>query len=257
MGKEDHVKFLSARPFVIALVGLCVLAPGAALAQQFNSDNYLSKPHGVATMIFTVGQRTTMWMSTLSLFPNWEFTAAAFLYNKDDQRITGEGYSTSFYAKWMLHENKEKTGGFAVKFGVGANPSYVLNGTGYQDPSASLWMNAPLTIPFFGWRVSWDIMPGVSKSNIYHEDGTKEAAWAFTYSTRVAWYPVNPKWAVVGEVYGAAGEASLTPEFKAGIRWEPSVYANIAFTYDHKFDGAKGDGFEIGLMIFTPPFLKL
>lgn len=251
------MKHRKSRSFVIAFVILCALAPAAALAQQFNSDNYLSKPHGVATVILTAGQRTTMWMTTFSLFPRWEFTAAAFLYNKDDQWITGEGYSTSFYAKWMLYENKAKTGGLAVKFGTGVEPSYALGGS-YQNASKTLWMNTPLTIPLFGWRMSWDLMPGVSFGKHLEEDGeTEESVFSFTYSTRLAWYPMNPKWAIVGEVYGSAGKSNLPPEFKVGLRWEPSLYVNIAFTYDHRFDGSTGDGFEIGLMVFTPPFLKL
>ena len=53
-----------------ALVGLCALIGNPALAQQFNSDNYLSKPHGVATVIVTTGQQSQTWMTTVSLFPN-------------------------------------------------------------------------------------------------------------------------------------------------------------------------------------------
>jgi hypothetical protein len=58
----------------------------AAQAQQFNSDNYLSKPHGVATVILTAGPRDLMWMTTFSLFPKWEFTAAAYLFHEDNDR---------------------------------------------------------------------------------------------------------------------------------------------------------------------------
>ena len=47
--------------------------------QQFSSDNYLSKPHGVATIILTYGERNSMLMNTFSLFPRWEFTAAFYI----------------------------------------------------------------------------------------------------------------------------------------------------------------------------------
>ena len=72
---------------------LCAMTCSPALAQQFNSDNYLAKPHGMATLIVTTGEQTTMFMTTVSLFPKWELTAAAYLYNKDEDRTTSEGYS--------------------------------------------------------------------------------------------------------------------------------------------------------------------
>ena len=35
-------------------------------------------------------------------------------------------------------------------------------------------------------------------------------------------------------------------------------YTVFALTYDHEFEGGnQGGGFEIGLMLFTPPFFKL
>ena len=41
------------------------------------------------------------------------------------------------------------------------------------------------------------------------------------------------------------------------MRWEPSQYAVFALTYGAEFDGPNGAGFEIGVMLFTPPFAKL
>ena len=227
----------------------CALISSPALAQQFNSDNYLSKPHGVATLIVTGGQQSQTWMTTVSLFPNWELTAAAYLFNNDQDRTTGDGSSTSFYAKWMLHENKEKTGGFAVKFGGGMKPSYVIDGTSFSSTTKTYWTNAPLTLPFLDNRLSWDIMPGAS---VTHDE---DNAWALTYSTRLAWYPMSPKLALVGEVYGAEGEADLSPEYKAGVRWEPNAWANIALTYGNTFDNTPGGArLELGVMLFSTPF---
>ena len=220
--------------------------------QQFSSDSYISKPHGMATVIMTAGERNIMTMTTFSLFPKWEFTFAAYIYRDDKNSLTDDGYSTSLYAKYMFYENEAKTGGFAVKAGRGLDPGYLDGEQKVKDASKTYWMNAPVTIPFFGYKLSWDIMPGVSVTERY--EGESTSAWAFTYTTRLAYYPFNPKLAVVGELFGSEGEVYSLPEYRAGLRWEPSQYANIAFTYGSKFNGSRGAGFEIGIMIFTPPF---
>jgi hypothetical protein len=250
--KGDRLRSALTKFAGVTVVWLCAATCSPTLAQQFNSDNYLSKPHGMATIILTAGEQSRMMMTTLSLFPKWEFTAAAYLYNKDQNRKTGEGYSTSLYAKWMLYENKAKTGGVAVKFGAGQKPSYVLDGSGFESASNTYWMNVPLTLPFCHNKLSWDLMPGASVTRDFGDNS--ETVGAFTYSTRLAWYPMSSKLALVGEAYGAEGEAELNPEYKAGLRWEPNDHANFALTYGGKFDGSHGSGFEIGVMLFTPPF---
>ena len=237
----------------VALLSLCALAGSPARAQQFNSDSYISKPHGMVTSILTTGEHTTMFMMTFSLFPNWEFTAAGYMFNTDADRTTAEGTQGSVYAKYMFYENAAKTGGFAVKGGGGMKPAYVLDGSGYQSSSVTWWMNAPATIPFFNNRLSWDIQPGFSVTP--NAGGTGNDKWAFTYSTRLAWYPKGPVWAVVGEAFGAAGEAKLDPEYNVGLRYEPNAHVNIAITYGAKFNGSPGQGFQIGAMLFSPPFL--
>jgi hypothetical protein len=238
----------------IVLCGAAILATAPARAQQFNSDNYLSKPHGVATIILTTGERNTMWMTTFSLLPRWEFTAAAYLYNKDSDWTTEDGYSTSYYFKYMVYENAARTGGLAVKAGTGMDPGYIA-AYGLEDAFQTWWMNAPVTLPFFDNKVSWDIMPGASVTWDYGED--KKTAPAFTYSTRVSWYPLNMESAIAAEVFGSEGEVRAIPEYKVGIRWEPNQYAVLALTYGQEFDGENGAGFEFGMMFFTPPFLKL
>lgn len=87
---------------------VAVLLARPAQAQQFNSDSYLSKPAGTITFILTTGQRNSMMMSTFSLLPKWEFTTSIFIYNSDNDPATDEGYSTSFYAKYMFYENKAR-----------------------------------------------------------------------------------------------------------------------------------------------------
>src|ERR1700748_3421125 len=88
-----------ARPIVrfLLITFICIMDLFAAYSQQFNSDSWISKPHGTITLIPTFGQRNSMIMNTYSLFPKWEFTMAAYLYNNDHDPKTNDGYSTSFY----------------------------------------------------------------------------------------------------------------------------------------------------------------
>jgi hypothetical protein len=238
----------------VATAGLLALGAARAGAQQFNSDNYLSKPAGVATIILTQGERNAMIMTTFALLPGWEFTAAAYWYNSDENHLTDEGYSTSYYAKYMLIENRAKTGGLAVKAGTGLDPGYLLT-VGLKDAFQTYWTNAPLTLPLFQNKLSVDLMPGLSVTRDFGVDQT--TAWAFTYSTRAAWYPKGPKWSVVGEVFGSEGQAHVIPEYKLGWRWEPNDNVVYALTYGQEFSGTLGAGIEAGVMFFTPPFACL
>jgi hypothetical protein len=239
--------------FLIIIFWLTFFSSPRVNGQQFNSDNYLSKPHGVATIILTTGERNTMIMNTFSLFPRWEFTVAAYIYNNDNDPSTDDGYSASLYAKYMFFENKEKTGGFAAKLGTGLDPGLLDGNDRVKDAFKTYWMNVPVTFPFLKNKFSWDLMPGASVTQHYGEED--KTAWAFTYSTRLAYYPFNPALAIVGEVYGTEGEVKSIPEYRVGLRWEPNQYANIALTFDDEFHGTNGAGFEIGFMLFTPPFL--
>jgi hypothetical protein len=241
----------------LALGLLCCLTLSMtrpAFAQQFNSDSWLSKPYGMATIILTAGQRNQMFMTTFSLLPRWEFTAAAYVYNVDDDPATDDGYSTSYYAKYMFYENKAQTGGAAVKAGTGMDPGYITS-FGLQDAFQTYWMNTPATLPFMKNKLQLDVMPGTSYSR--SRGANSDGGWAFTYSTRLAWYPRNMETSLVGEIFGAEGEVRSIPEYKVGIRWEPNPNAVLALTYGHEIDGNLGAGFEIGVMLFTPPFLKL
>jgi len=221
-------------------------------AQQYNSDSWLSKPHGTVTIIPTAGQRNFMLMTTYSLFPKWEFTMAAYLYNNDGNPLTNDGYSASLYGKYMFYQNKSETGGASVKFGTGMRPGTINEENRVKDAFQSFWVNFPCTVPFLNNRISWDLMPGASVTKNYGDSNT--VAWGFTYSTRVALYPFDYKWALVTEVYGTAGKNNAIPEYRIGVRWEPSQYAALAVTYGHEFNGSEGAGFEFGIMIFTPRF---
>jgi hypothetical protein len=239
------------RLLLIAFVCL-ILTNENVNGQQFNSDSYLSKAWGTITIIPTVGKRSSMLMNTYSLFPKWEFTMAAYLYNNDNDPLTNDGYSASLYVKYMFYENKEKTGGFAAKAGTGTRPGTLDAEFRVKDAFKTYWINTPATIPFFKNMLSVDLMPGASTTINYGDSG--HAAWAFTYSARAAWYPIGPKTSLVGEVFGAAGDAGTIPEYKIGLRWEPSQYAVFALTYGQEFNGTHGAGFEFGIMLFTPPF---
>jgi hypothetical protein len=253
--KFQLMNFLKIKTFYGLMLCMIAFLSQSTYGQQFSSDNYLPKPHGMATIILTTGQRNTMVMNTFSLFPRWEFTGAVYIYRNDNDRLTDDGYSLSVYAKYMIYENKAQTGGFAVKAGKGLDPGYQDGEDMITEASETYWMNAPVTIPFLKNKFSWDLMPGASMTLKYGEND--ETAWAFTYTTRLAYYPFNPKLALVGEVFGSKGEVQSHPEYRTGIRWEPSQYANFAFTYGGKFNGSNGAGWEFGIMLFTPRFACL
>lgn len=255
MGESKRKMKTGITKYALIIFCLSIIVQKSVNAQQFNSDNYLSKPHGVSTIILTYGQRNTKLMTTFSLLPRWEFTFAGYLYNNDDDITTDDGYSTSLYAKYMIYENNSKTGGVAVKFGTGLDPGYLDGNDRVKDAFKTYWTNVPITFGFLDNTLSWDIMPGASVTKNYGEENT--TVWYFTYSTRLAWYPTSPKWAIVGEIYGSAGDLNVNTEFRTGLRWEPDQYTSIAITYDEEFGGEYGGGFEIGLMLFTPPFFCL
>ena len=236
----------------MAFISATLFTYQSVSAQQFNSDSWLSKEHGIVTLIPTIGARNFMLMNTYSLFPRFEFTMAAYLYNDDNDVTTNDGYSATLYAKYMFYENKTKTGGAAVKVGTGMFPGSLAEDVRVKDAFRTYWMNTPVTFPFMRNKLSWDVMPGFSLTRNYGVD--EKTAWAFTYSTRLAYYPFNPLLSVVGEVFGSEGETGTLPEFKIGLRWEPGPFGTFAFTYGQEFKGSNGAGFEFGMMLFTPAF---
>jgi len=221
-------------------------------AQQYNSDSWLSKPHGMVTIIPTWGQRSKMIMNTFSLFPRWEFTYASYSYNDDGDPLTDDGQSSTAYAKYMFYQNDTKDGGASVKAGTGLFPGTIKGDERVSDAQNTYWVNFPCTIPMFNNILSWDIMPGASLTKSYGKEQTD--AWGFTYSTRMAYYPLDPEWAIVGEVFGTEGERVAIPEYKLGLRWEPTQHVVYALTYGEEFNGTEGAGIEFGIMLFTPQF---
>ncbi|MBX3240366.1 MAG: hypothetical protein KIT80_02050 [Chitinophagaceae bacterium] len=221
-------------------------------AQQFNTDSYLAMPHGVGTFVLTAGQRNATYNNSFSLLPKWEFFTQALVYWEDKANETPQYFTLSVYAKYMFKENQDKTGGAAIFIGLGRTPAYYRSRE-IRNFQRTIWTAFPITLPLFRNTISWDIMPGAT---LNFDDGNNRGAFGFTYTARVAVYKVIPKVAIVGEIFGTVGAAYSKPEFKTGLRWEPNSTIIPAITYGAALDGTKTSGLEIGVMIFTPPFLK-
>ena len=232
---------------------LVFLTAAGATAQQFNTDNYVSMPHGTGTFVLTTGQRNAGMISSFSLIPKWEFFAQAFLFWENEKELTPQHFNVQVYAKYMFWENSQNTGGGALFLGFGKSPGY-WEQTEFLETHRNIWTAVPITIPLFNNTISWDLMPGALYD--WSSGNTDGPAWGFTYSTRVAVYKVIPKTAIVAEVYGTEGQAVSRPEYKVGLRWEPNNTIVPAITYGGTFDGSQGAGLEIGVMIFSPQFLK-
>ncbi|MCV9386282.1 hypothetical protein [Reichenbachiella ulvae] len=224
-----------------------------AVSQQFNTDNYLSMPHGTGTFVITAGQRNTAIISSFSLIPKFEIFVQGNMFR--DYRIEDypQNFTTSLYAKYMYWVNKQNNGGGAIFLGAGRSPGYFKN-TVYTELHKNIWAAFPVTFPFFNNVLSWDLMPGVLVD--FNAEDTNDVAWGFTWSSRMAIYKIIPQTAIVLEAYGTEGEAYSKPEYKIGLRWEPNDYIVPAITYSSQFYGRYGAGFEFGVMIFTPQYLK-
>jgi len=222
----------------------------SAYGQQFNSDNWYVLPHSVGMGILSLGQNYSTMYLGYGFAPKWEVDIAATVYEEDPDTNTAARYSTTAYVKRLIYENQTQTGGVSVMAGIGQSPSYYQAGIETRD-FASYWATFPITLPFLDNMISWDIMPGV----LYNKESgaTEETAWGASYSTRVAVYKIIPQSAIVGEVFGAGGEAEADAQYKVGVRWE-SKYAVIALTYGDGLEGNEGGGVELGFMFYTRPY---
>lgn len=223
-------------------------------SQQFNSDSYLTMPHGTGTMIFTTGQRNSTLYMAMAVLPNFEVTVSANLYFPTDSLKSFRRFTSNVFVKYMFWVNEAKNGGGGIFLGMGQSPGYFNGENEYSQMRKNYWTAVPITIPLFNNTLSWDIMPGALVDFDY--ENNKKTAWGFSYSTRLAIYKVIPKTAIVGEIFGTEGDAYSKPEYKAGFRFEPNDYIIPAITYGACLDGSKGAGFEAGIMIFTSAFMK-
>ena len=240
----------------INFISLClsIVAMGATpvvQAQQFVGDNQWVAPYGVSTLVATVGEEYSQVYWVSSLVPEWEFNVQVIEYY-DDYTNDNEGYTAAnLFVKRRLSENEAGTAGYAIVGGTGQFPEHLERGT-VTNALETWWVTGVATYSFADDRILLDVLPGVTLNTDYGEK--EETAWGFTYSSRLAIYDVIPQSALVGEVFGTAGEAYSDPAYRLGIRWEGKKWV-VAGTYSNSFNGDGGAGFELGVMYFTEPRL--
>jgi len=218
-------------------------------AQQFNSDNQWTAPHGVGTVVGTVGEEFSAVVLVAALITDWEFNVGVTSYYGDLEGQTDSHNTGTFYVKKRIFENEQQTGGLALMGGTGVDPSHLEAGV-VTDTFKSWWGNVVYTVPFRDGQVTWDLLPGFLLN--LNQDNTDDTAWGLTYSSRLAVYDIIPQSAIVAEVFGTNGEAESEPRYRFGVRWESKKFI-VAATYSNAFDGSGGAGFEIGLMYLTEP----
>jgi hypothetical protein len=219
-------------------------------AQQFNSDNWWVVPHGTGTGVATLGENYSTMYLGYGFAPTWEVDMGYTLYDEDPVTETAARYSSTAYVKHLVYENQAKTGGVSVMGGIGQSPSYYQSGLKTRELE-SYWAAFPVTVPFLDNAISWDIMPGVTYNREYGE--TEETATGFSYSSRVVIYKIIPQSAIVGEVFGASGDAEAEDQYKIGVRWE-TKYVVTALTYGDGLEGNEGGGWELGIVVLTVPY---
>ena len=228
---------------------LCFGTP--ANAQQFVGDNQWVAPYGVSTIAGSVGEEYSQLYLISALVPEWEFNLQLTRYEDDVVNDTESYTSTNLFAKRRLYESENGNTGYSVVFGTGQFPEHLEQGE-VTDAFETWWAVGTAT---YGWkndRVLLDVMPGFTLDTKHGE--TESTAWGFTYASRLAIYDVIPQSALVGEVFGTAGEAYAKPSYRVGVRWESKKLV-IAATYSDAFDGSGGAGFELGFIYFTEPRL--
>jgi hypothetical protein len=198
------------KPIKIVVFIVLLLSVNAVYAQQFNTDNYLTMPHGTGTFVLTTGERNATMYSTFTLLPRFELNFQSSLFWSDESLNIFQFFSLNVFGKYMLWVNEANTSGVAVFLGIGKSPGFYTQ-NGYSALHKNYWTAVPFTIPFFNNTISWDIMPGALVDLDYGNN--KETAWGFTYSTRVAVYKVIPQTAIVAEFYGTEGKAYSKPEY--------------------------------------------
>lgn len=245
---------MNKKAYCFAIFLLFIAFSKSVLAQQFNSDNYLTMPHGTVSTTLTAGVRNSGVIASFALIPNFEFFAQATLFNENTSLEIPSHFTTTVYAKYMFWVNEAKNGGGGVFLGIGKSPGFWTE-TQFQALHENVWTSVAVTFPFFNNKISWDLMPGLIYD--WRSDSDTSGSWGFTYSTRVAVYGIVPKSALVGEIYGTEGSLFSPMEYKVGIRWEPNSTIIPAITYGNTFSGSgQGARLEIGVTIFSPTFLK-
>ncbi len=224
-------------------------AAASAQAQQFNSDNQWTAPHGVGTLVLTLGQEYSTGVAVAALLPDTEFNIGMTRFRDSPEDRTDAHNSGIFYVKRRLSENEAGNAGSSISFGTGINPSYLSSGE-VTDTFQSWFVTYDYTMAFLDGKITWDLLPGVMVN--LDKDQENETAWGFTWSTRAAVYDIIPQSAIVAEVFGTAGEAYAEPTYRVGVRWE-SPKLVLAATYGNSFDGSGSPRFEVGLIYLFGP----
>ncbi|TNF40404.1 MAG: hypothetical protein EP311_09005, partial [Cytophagales bacterium] len=66
----------------LSFFGISILP---VFGQQFNTDNYLTMPHGTETVVLTTGSRNAGFAASYALLPNFEFFTQGFFFWEDEQ----------------------------------------------------------------------------------------------------------------------------------------------------------------------------
>jgi hypothetical protein len=235
------------RGAVVLLAAGTLLAARPGSAQQFTGDNQWVAPKGVGTFLLTVGQEYSTFLAVGALLRDTEFNIGVTRFVDDPFEQTGAHYSGIFYVKRRLKENEAQNAGWAVSVGTGVDPSHLEAGT-VTDTFQSWFVNTSYTVAFGEGTVTWDLIPGVTVN--LDRDRRSEKAWGMTWCSRAAVYKVIPQSAIVGEVFGTAGEAYAEPSYRVGVRWE-SPRLVVAATYGNSFSGSGSPRFEIGAFFLT------
>ena len=232
---------------VMLWLAFVAFAANQATAQQFNGDNQWVAPHGVATFILTVGQEYSNALAIAALLPETEFNIGVTHFVDKPLELTEGHYSGLFYVKRRLFQNEAGNAGMSVSVGTGVDPSYLAAGT-VTDTFRTWFASTAYTLAFREGAVTWDLMPGVMVNT--NQDRSGQTAWGMTWCSRLAVYKLIPQSAIVGEVYGTAGEAYAEPTYRIGVRWE-SPRVIVAATYGNSFRNSGSPRFEVGVIVLT------
>src|SRR5210317_1636039 len=143
------------------LVLIFVLAyPSSSTAQQFNGDNQWVAPHGVATLVGTVGEEYSQAYLVAALVPEWEFNLQLTHYYEDAAADSDSFDVANIYVKHRLSENEAGTTGYAFFLGTGVFPDHRELGERMQA-FESWYAQGVGTYGFLDDKVLLYLVPGV------------------------------------------------------------------------------------------------
>ena len=117
-GLLDLVKNVGRAIAVLSCLVSGFAYPSSATAQQFNGDNQWVAPHGVATLVGTVGEEYSPAYLIAALVPEWEFNLQLTHYYEDPEDDSDSFSVANVYVKRRLSQNEEETTGYAFFLGT-------------------------------------------------------------------------------------------------------------------------------------------